>query len=72
MRFNTPTTIVIARKEFLGASCDSNICSTCNDGMKLMLIVEDLVMLAKLVMIELKMAMKPVLIADRVVLIARI
>jgi len=34
MRFNAPTTIVIARKEFLGASCDNNICSTCTDGIQ--------------------------------------
>jgi len=34
MRFNAPTTIVIARKEFLGASCNNNTCSTCDDGIR--------------------------------------
>lgn len=34
MRFNSHATIVIARKEFLGASCANNVCSTCNDGIR--------------------------------------
>jgi len=34
MRFNAPATVVIARKEFLGSSCDNNTCSTCDDGIR--------------------------------------